>query len=258
MEFNFPNAQYILDTFVGSLVAVAAESNILLGQNHEPLHKGRWKVVSPIDSILSKIHQARVHVSSDSVLCVGTQAMSDATGKFTIWKDHQRNGGTTISKGIISKFLDCEFHVNPGETSMQLMETKEGTRLLDEQLHRKTVYSRDENLPHDERVGGFGQTSSKGRTKPPGHRNHQRSCRTLQGRMLGPRRCRYRKHLEIRQVRDGNSKRKLGPQSVPDECNLLRILTPNDAGNNDLRAGHPQNESRKRQHPLQRAKCPLA
>ena len=39
----------------------------LQGQNYEPLRKGLWTNVSPIDSTLSKIHQARVHVFSDDM-----------------------------------------------------------------------------------------------------------------------------------------------------------------------------------------------
>ena len=53
MAYTFPNGQYILDTVVGSLMTSAAEGNLLRqDQNYEPLRKGRWNRVSPIDPIL--------------------------------------------------------------------------------------------------------------------------------------------------------------------------------------------------------------
>ena len=36
------------------------------------------------------------------------------------WSDNQEYGGTTTSQEIDAKFFDCTFHVNPGETSLQL------------------------------------------------------------------------------------------------------------------------------------------
>ena len=48
----------------------------------------------------------------------------------TLWKDNQQYGGTTALDGIISKFTDCEFSVNPGETSMQLVEAVNYNMLL--------------------------------------------------------------------------------------------------------------------------------
>ena len=124
-------------------------------KNDTRLRKRHGKMASHIGSILSKIHQATVHVFSDSVSCVGTHAMSDATSNFTKrWKDHPRHGGTTSSKGIISKFLDCEFHVMPGVTVMKLIEgiqqniSSTSEHFLDERLHRKRLYSRDALLQH--------------------------------------------------------------------------------------------------------------
>ena len=52
-EFNFPIVQYILDAVAGSLATLPAEGKLLL-QNYEPLRKGLWNTVSPVDSILSE------------------------------------------------------------------------------------------------------------------------------------------------------------------------------------------------------------
>ena len=123
MKFNFPNVQRVLDALVGSLSTSAAEGNLFLqDQNCEPIRKVRWKYVSPSTSSCQQIHQEPVHVCSDSVLCVGTHAMSDATSKFIArLKDSRRYGVTTTSKGTNSKLFDCEFNVNSGATLMQVL-----------------------------------------------------------------------------------------------------------------------------------------
>ena len=100
-------------------------------------------------------------------------AMSDATGKFTMrWTDHRRHGGTAASKEINSKFLDCEFHVKSGVTSMQLLDTvKHNVSCTNDSTGKKCT---PETYPshhfiggHDERFGGCGQTSSKRGNIPP-------------------------------------------------------------------------------------------
>ena len=65
---QLPNLQYILDTLVGSLATEGCCSKI---NNYEPRRKGQWKIVSPIDSILSNINQAEVRVLSDLSLALG-------------------------------------------------------------------------------------------------------------------------------------------------------------------------------------------
>ena len=116
VEFNFPNVQYILDTLVGSLVTSEAKGNLLLqDENSEPLQKRRWKIASPIDSTLLNIHQANVHVFSDSVLS---------------WERHNRqvyykmetSSTTRRDDCLKSQFLDREFHVSPDATAMKLPE----------------------------------------------------------------------------------------------------------------------------------------
>ena len=72
MEFNFPNFQSMLDTVVGSLATFAAEGNLLLqDQNLVPLREGMGG--SEPNRFL-KMHQAKVHVFSVSVLRRGTRA----------------------------------------------------------------------------------------------------------------------------------------------------------------------------------------
>ena len=45
--------------------------------------------MGPVDNELSKVHEADVHVFSDSVLCLGKQAMNMPEIGFTeIWKEH--------------------------------------------------------------------------------------------------------------------------------------------------------------------------
>ena len=46
------------------------------------MKRGRRAMVSPIDLVLSKIHQAKAYVLSDSVLCVGGSSMCDPSSKF--------------------------------------------------------------------------------------------------------------------------------------------------------------------------------
>ena len=74
MECKYPNVQFILETILGSLVAFTVEDDTF-----ESLKKSMWAVVSPTDSILAKIPEAETYVSSDSVLCLGTNAQSKAT-----------------------------------------------------------------------------------------------------------------------------------------------------------------------------------
>ena len=85
-------------------------------------------------------------------------------------------------------------------------------------------------------------TAPSDKTKPPKRRNRHRSYRTPQARMLGLRRDTHeaenpngnwdRKALQINAIYLG-SEQQINPS------------------NNDLRARHPQNKSRKSQHPLQ-------
>ena len=54
-----PDVQFILEALAGSLTDFTEEGDFLLeDQNLESLKNGPWAVVSPIDSILSKNHQA--------------------------------------------------------------------------------------------------------------------------------------------------------------------------------------------------------
>ena len=64
-------------------------------------------------------------------LCLGTHAMCEATRTCsTRCAHHLLHGGSTTSQGINSKFIDCEFHVKPGTTSMQLLEALKNNMFL--------------------------------------------------------------------------------------------------------------------------------
>ena len=98
---------------------------LLQDQNYEPFRK---------DCAITKRTQStpscrkctkQKYSFSPSQFCVCERpAMRDATGKSsTTWKVAIDNmAGTITSKEIHSKFLECEFHVNPSETPMQLLE----------------------------------------------------------------------------------------------------------------------------------------
>ena len=45
-------------------------------------HKDTWNDVSPLDKEFLKMHTAEVYVFSDSVLCVGNQAIRETSGHF--------------------------------------------------------------------------------------------------------------------------------------------------------------------------------
>ena len=113
--FDIPNAQFLLDTLISSVLTLIVEGDLLLeDQEYVGLLGGNplWKVVSPIDSLLSRVRQAQAHVISDSALCLGITAMKEASDKGTSkWSDSQKHGGTTASRGTDSKFLNCTFHV---------------------------------------------------------------------------------------------------------------------------------------------------
>ena len=114
MEFNFPNVQYILDTPRGQSGDFSRRGKPFAPSSkfQATPEKGMWKIVSPTDSILSNMHQARVHVFSDSVLCLRTHAMCEATTHIsTRWAKSRQHGGTTTSKGLNSKFFDCELQL---------------------------------------------------------------------------------------------------------------------------------------------------
>ena len=74
--------------------------------------------------------------------------------------------GRLPQKGIISKFLDCGFHVNPEATVMKLLEA-----IKQHVFPTKMVYSRDVPVPH--------HPHGQRRTKPPERRNHPKFCWTF-------------------------------------------------------------------------------
>ena len=75
MVHEYPDCQFILHAFAGS-------SGSLEDDHFEPMKRSKRAMVSPIDLVSSKIHQAKAHVFSDSVLCVGGSSMCDPSSKF--------------------------------------------------------------------------------------------------------------------------------------------------------------------------------
>ena len=68
-------------------MVLTAEGDFLLeDDNFESFKTGKWAMVSPTDSVLAKIHQARAYVFSNSVLCLGGSA--DDLGQECVAETH--------------------------------------------------------------------------------------------------------------------------------------------------------------------------
>ena len=158
--------------------------------------------MSSFDSTFSN-----VHVFSDSVVCLGHGAKSEASRKFTNkWMDNQQCSRPTTSKGINSKLFDCTFHVNQGETSMHILTTIQEQVFHHQGRYWKRLYARD--VPsqnhhlrgHDERGGGFSQRSLRPRSELPERHSYSRLRRMIKTRVLDLRRTRSGEDLAVRQV----------------------------------------------------------
>ena len=65
MKHKYPGVQFILDALAGSLVVLTAEGDLLIEDDHiESSKTGKWAMMSPTDSVLAQIHQAKVKESS--------------------------------------------------------------------------------------------------------------------------------------------------------------------------------------------------
>ena len=74
--------------------------------------------MNPCDRYLSKMHQARGHIISDSVFCLGPKAQNGASGKWTIkYQRHRWFAHKDISHKINGQYVEFVFHVFPGATS---------------------------------------------------------------------------------------------------------------------------------------------
>ncbi len=118
-EFNLQNFEDISKTLDGSLATLVAEGKLFAPRSkYEPLRKGLWKFGSAIDSIFQNMHQAKVHVFTDALFCLGTHAMCEVRKFSTSWKDHMAERPPRKE----SKFIGCEFHANPKVASIPLLE----------------------------------------------------------------------------------------------------------------------------------------
>ena len=85
MENKNPDVQFILEALVGNPTAFTAQGDILLEDpSFEPLKISTWTVENTIDSLLSKIHQAKSYALSDSMLRMGTHYQSKSTTCFVL------------------------------------------------------------------------------------------------------------------------------------------------------------------------------
>ena len=116
MENKNPDVKFILGAFVGSLMALTTEGDLLL----EDELGGQLR--TRLTRSCQKNHQAKSSVFSDSMLCSGTHDQRPVTATFkSRWTKRRQKDESNASKGINDRFLDCEFNVNPGFISEQLL-----------------------------------------------------------------------------------------------------------------------------------------
>ena len=126
MEHRYPNVQFIMDALAGSLVVSTAEGDFLLeGDHFESVTTGKVALVSPIESVLTKIHDAKAYVFSESSsVSLGASLIWKASGTLEDrWMENRKEGGSNTSKCINAKILESEFNFNPSFTSAQLLAT---------------------------------------------------------------------------------------------------------------------------------------
>ena len=122
---QFMDAQSLLCTLAGSVEKLHEEGDPCTDPNSlmffESCHF--WKHMNPCDSYLSMMHQARVHVISDSVFCLGPKAQNGASGKWKIkYQRHRSCAHKDISHKINGQYVEFVFHVFPGATSHIIMQ----------------------------------------------------------------------------------------------------------------------------------------
>ena len=84
-NYEFHSTEDTRDLLAGVLFVQKAEGNLLqVDTSSQILRKQKvCETIRPFDGELSKVHEAKVHVFSDSVLCVGKGAMNEPEIKFT-------------------------------------------------------------------------------------------------------------------------------------------------------------------------------
>ena len=191
----------------------------MLEDDHfESFTTGKWAMVSPIDSVMAKIHQAKGYVFRVSVVSLGGSSMWKPSGHFDgRWTDIRQQDGLNTSKSINAKVFDCELNVNPGFTSAQLLATIK--------QHVSSTLG-DVTPPHhllgdDEGVGGHRQAAQECRLAHPARSGTLRP-RIQPGHWIfvgpGPENT-----WRYDQVGSGRSERQLGKKSFPDSSEIQRI-----------------------------------
>ena len=114
-------------------------------------NKSVCETTGPIDNELSKMHEAEVHVFSDSVLCPGKSATASSEIKFTErWKEHLEYYKET-AKRIDGKHIQFKFHIVPGTKTNESIQN----RWMDSTRSRRrwtTLHCR--NLPSSSKIHG--------------------------------------------------------------------------------------------------------
>ena len=84
MEHKCQDVQFVLNALAEACWSeLAAEGDLLLEDDHFALFTADgWATVSPIDSVLAKIHPAKTNVFSDSFLCLGESSIYDLQENF--------------------------------------------------------------------------------------------------------------------------------------------------------------------------------
>ena len=100
MEHEYPDVHFFL---LEACWLITAEGDFLLEDNHfESSNTSKWAMVSPIESLLARIHQAKNARFLRLLLCLGGSSMWKPSGGNL----NAQRANRTIQKGINSKFLD--------------------------------------------------------------------------------------------------------------------------------------------------------
>ena len=98
----------------GNLLQVDAWSQILRNKNV-------CETIGPVGKKLSKVHKADVHVFSDSVPCLGKQAMNMPEIKFTERLKKHLSYFKEIAKRISGEQNQLWFHIFLGKATKEIM-----------------------------------------------------------------------------------------------------------------------------------------
>ena len=172
-------------------------------QDHkdESLQQGRWKIVSLIDFILSKIHQATAHVFSESGFVCGnardeqrnSQVYFEMGRSSTTWRDDD----VESNQFEVLRLREC--HVNPWATVVKFLgAAKEHVSSTNDSIGKERT---PETYAYPHHVHGHHERASRLRTSFIEVTNQTSGTPKASELMQDVRgRPRFRKHLENRRV----------------------------------------------------------